>query len=56
MTGSGNAAPGNFLIRQNLWTGRSLVIEQGPDRANPNIVRLLTQRTGGSCSVGAYQP
>jgi PhzF family phenazine biosynthesis protein len=46
-TGSGNAALGNFLIRQNLWTDRSLVIEQGPDRENPNIVRLLRPEDGG---------
>lgn len=45
-TGSGNAALGNFLIRQNLWTDRSLVIEQGPDRENPNIVRLLRPEDG----------
>ncbi len=46
-TGSGNAALGNFLIRQNLWTDRTLVIEQGPDRENPNIVRLLRPEDGG---------
>ncbi|WP_052959104.1 PhzF family phenazine biosynthesis protein [Methanoculleus sediminis] len=46
-TGSGNAALGNFLIRENLWTNRTLVIEQGPDRENPNIVRLLRPDDGG---------
>ena len=46
-TGSGNAGLGNFLIRQNLWTDRTLVIEQGPDRENPNIVRLLRPEDGG---------
>ncbi len=47
-TGSGNAALGNFLIRQNLWKNRTLVIEQGgPDRENPNIVRLLRPEDGG---------
>ncbi|MFA7199643.1 MAG: PhzF family phenazine biosynthesis protein [Methanoculleus sp.] len=45
--GSGNAALGNFLVRQNLWTSRSLVIEQGPDRENPNIVHLLRPDDGG---------
>ncbi|MCT8337565.1 PhzF family phenazine biosynthesis protein [Methanoculleus sp. Afa-1] len=54
-TGSGNAALGNFLIRQNLWTGRSLVIEQGPDRENPNIVRLLRPDDGGLMFGGGGQ-
>ncbi len=54
-TGSGNAALGNFLIRQNLWTGRSLVIEQGPDRENPNIVRLLRPEEGGLMFGGRGQ-
>ena len=54
-TGSGNAALGNFLIRQNLWTSRSLVIEQGPDRENPNIVRLLRPEEGGLMFGGRGQ-
>ena len=45
-TGSGNAALGNFLIRNKLWDTRSLVIEQGPDRVNPNIVTLLRPDDG----------
>lgn len=54
-TGSGNAALGNFLIRQNLWKNRTLVIEQGPDRENPNIVRLLRPEDGGLMFGGRGQ-
>lgn len=38
-TGSGNAAFGYYLVRQGLWE-RPLVLEQGPSREHPNIVRL----------------
>jgi len=54
-TGSGNAALGNFLVRENLWTSRTLVIEQGPDRENPNIVRLLRPEDGGLMFGGRGQ-
>ncbi|WP_317065289.1 PhzF family phenazine biosynthesis protein [Methanoculleus caldifontis] len=54
-TGSGNAALGNFLVRENLWTDRSLVIEQGPDREDPNIVRLLRPEDGGLMFGGRGQ-
>lgn len=54
-TGSGNAALGNFLVRQNLWKNRTLVIEQGPDRENPNIVRLLRPDDGGLMFGGRGQ-
>lgn len=54
-TGSGNAALGNFLIRQGLWTDRTLVIEQGPDRENPNIVRLIRPEDGGLMFGGRGQ-
>ena len=39
-TGSGNAAFGYHLIRSDLWDGRSLVLEQGPDLQYPNIVYI----------------
>ncbi len=41
-TGSGNSAFGHYLLKNSLWDGDNLSIEQGPDRDNPNIVRLKT--------------
>lgn len=38
-TGSGNAAFGYYLIDENLWDG-DFTIEQGPDKTNPNFVKL----------------
>ncbi|MBU1193665.1 MAG: PhzF family phenazine biosynthesis protein [Proteobacteria bacterium] len=38
-TGSGNAAFANYLCSLNLWQG-DFVVEQGPDRANPNFIKL----------------
>ncbi len=45
-TGSGNAAFGYYLTDQNLWDG-DLVVEQGPDRINPNFVKLKKYRKNG---------
>lgn len=41
-TGSGNAAFGYYLLKNSMWDGKILSIEQGPDRTNPNIVKLST--------------
>ena len=38
-TGSGNAAFGYYLIQNGLWKS-NVVVEQGPSRLNPNIVKL----------------
>jgi PhzF family phenazine biosynthesis protein len=38
-TGSGNAAFGYYLIDENLWHG-DFSVEQGPDKSNPNFVKL----------------
>ncbi len=38
-TGSGNAAFGYYLIDQGLWNGK-ITVEQGPDKFNPNFVKL----------------
>lgn len=45
-TGSGNAALGHWLRRAGLWTEERLLIEQGPDRNNPNLVSLRAERSG----------
>ncbi|OQB80132.1 MAG: Trans-2,3-dihydro-3-hydroxyanthranilate isomerase [Verrucomicrobia bacterium ADurb.Bin122] len=39
-TGSGNAALAHWLRKHGAWTGETLAIEQGPDRANPNLIQL----------------
>jgi PhzF family phenazine biosynthesis protein len=39
-TGSGNAALGYYLLERSLWDGDIFSIEQGPDRQNPNIIKV----------------
>lgn len=39
-TGSGNSAFGYYLLKESLWDGIKLTIEQSSDRARPNIIRL----------------
>jgi PhzF family phenazine biosynthesis protein len=50
-TGSGNAAFGYYLLRNRLWSGDDLSIEQGSSRNFPNIVRLDTVKDGDHNSV-----
>ncbi len=45
-TGSGNSAFGCYLHGRGLWDGGPLVIEQGPDEKNPNIVRIAAEGSG----------
>jgi len=45
-TGSGNAAFGYYLLKNKLWDGALISIEQGPDIGNPNIVKLDTISEG----------
>lgn len=42
-TGSGNSAFGYYLIKNNLWDGESLIIEQNGTKDRYNIVRLKTK-------------
>ena len=46
-TGSGNAALGNWLLREGHWDGGLMVIEQGTSYRCPNIVKLKTSVEGG---------
>lgn len=39
-TGSGNSAMGYYLLKNNLWKGNMICIEQGPSRNIPNVVKL----------------
>jgi PhzF family phenazine biosynthesis protein len=41
-TGSGNSAIGYYLLKNKLWEGGPIAIEQGPSLHVPNIVRLDT--------------
>jgi PhzF family phenazine biosynthesis protein len=41
-TGSGNSAIGYYFIKNNLWDGSSISIEQGPSIDMPNIIKLET--------------
>jgi PhzF family phenazine biosynthesis protein len=42
-TGSGNAALGYHLLRNDRWDGQSISIEQNGDLARPNIVKLMAK-------------
>ena len=42
-TGSGNAAFGYYLLRNNRWDGQPISVEQNGDLAHPNIVKLLAK-------------
>ena len=46
-TGSGNAAFGYYLIQNGLWNA-NVVIEQGPSKMYPNIVKLRRIRQGAT--------
>ncbi len=41
-TGSGNSAMGYYMLKNNLWKGSMICIEQGPSRNTPNVVKLHT--------------
>lgn len=45
-TGSGNSAFGYYLIDQGLWNEK-IIIEQGPDKSNPNFVKLKRYTLNG---------
>ncbi len=45
-TGSGNAAFGYYLIGESLWNG-DFTIEQGPNKTNPNFVKLKRYEKDG---------
>ena len=46
-TGSGNASLGNWLLKEGLWKGGPLTIEQGRSYRAPNIIRLRTAEMDG---------
>lgn len=44
-TGSGNSALGYYLLRNKVWNGTSMSLEQNGSFDNPNIVKLMTRGT-----------
>lgn len=42
-TGSGNAALGHYLLKQQLWDGKVISVEQNALRDNYNTIKLLAQ-------------
>jgi PhzF family phenazine biosynthesis protein len=50
-TGSGNAALGYFLIKQNKWTDSKICIEQGISIKEPNII-VLKKEMNDSIKIG----
>jgi len=51
-TGSGNAAFGHYLLRQGLWQGEPLIVEQNGSFDHPNRIRLMARHADdGKVSV-----
>jgi PhzF family phenazine biosynthesis protein len=50
-TGSGNSAFGYYLLKRNLWDGRSIRIEQNNSHDFPNIIRLDTVKKKDEINV-----
>jgi PhzF family phenazine biosynthesis protein len=50
-TGSGNAAFGYYLLKQGMWNGEAIKIEQNGSRDAPNYVKLFSKKT----NTGDYQ-
>lgn len=58
-TGSGNSAFGYYLIKNTIWNGKLMSIEQGKNKEQPNIVKLeaaqkkgaAVMRFGGSAAL-----
>lgn len=60
-TGSGNSAFGYYMLKNNMWKGENVSIEQGGSNIEFNIVKLTTQNNkilfGGSATnrvIGKY--
>jgi PhzF family phenazine biosynthesis protein len=50
-TGSGNAALGNWLLKEGFWKKDTITIEQGRSYRAPNIIRLKTAEIDGKTRV-----
>jgi PhzF family phenazine biosynthesis protein len=50
-TGSGNSAFGYYLLKNNLWDGKLLLLEQNNSRESPNIVKLNAVKENGKTHV-----
>jgi PhzF family phenazine biosynthesis protein len=60
-TGSGNSAFGYYMLKNNLWLGENISLEQGGSNIEFNIIKLTTQNNrilfGGSATdriIGKY--
>lgn len=49
-TGSGNSALGYYLLKNKLWDGTFMSLEQNESFENPNIIKLRTKDTEGAQS------
>ena len=47
-TGSGNSALGYYLLKNKLWDGTFMSLEQNGSFENPNIIKLLAKDTEGA--------
>jgi PhzF family phenazine biosynthesis protein len=44
-TGSGNSAFGYYLLRNNMWNGEKIRVEQNGFRDTPNFVQIVAKKT-----------
>ena len=47
-TGSGNSALGHYLLKNNLWDGSFMALEQNQSRQNPNIIKWMAKKESHS--------
>ncbi len=50
-TGSGNAALGYYLLKNSLWNGHPLSLEQGPELENSNVIKIDSISDKGSTFI-----
>ena len=47
-TGSGNSAFGYYLMKNKIWDGTFMSLEQNGSFENPNIIKLMAKDTEGA--------
>jgi len=47
-TGSGNSAFGYYLLKNKIWDGTFMPVEQNGSIENPNIIKLMAKDTEGA--------
>lgn len=51
-TGSGNSAFGGYLLKNKLWDGSFMQLEQNGSKENPNIIKIMAKKSDdNTCQV-----